>query len=142
MLYSELVGVYEKLGETSKGLEKTSLIAKFLKKLEKEPESIYLLQGRFFPDYDERESGISEQLAIKAIAKASGEQEKRVILEFKKTGDLGKAVEILMEKKRQSSLFSRSLTTERVLQSLRKLPELEGKGTVEKKINLIVELLH
>jgi DNA ligase-1 len=39
-------------------------------------------------------------------------------------------------------LFSQKLTTQKVLSNLQKLPELEGKGTVDNKINLIIELLH
>src|SRR3989338_2006327 len=142
MQYSKLAEVYESLSKTTKGLEKKTLIANFLKKIKNEPEIIYLLQGRFFPDYDERESGISEQLAIKAIAKATGIKESVVVSEFRKLGDLGKVAELLLAKKKQSSLFSSKLTTQKVLESLRKLPELEGKGTVEKKMNIIIELLH
>ena len=142
MQYSKLAEVYESLSKTTKGLEKKTLIANFLKKIKNEPEIIYLLQGRFFPDYDERESGISEQLAIKAIAKATGIKESVVVSEFRKLGDLGKVAKLLLAKKKQSSLFSSKLTTQKVLESLRKLPELEGKGTVEKKMNIIIELLH
>ena len=142
MLYSKLAEVYEKLSSTSKGLEKTSIIADFLGKIKDEPETIYLLQGRFFPDYDEKETGISEQLAIKAIARASGISEEEVVKEFKRTGDLGKSAEAILSKKKQSTLFSSKLTTEKVLIGLRKLPELSGKGTVDKKLSIIVELVN
>ena len=142
MKYSKLCEVYEKLESTSKGLEKTKILSEFLKEIENTPELIYLLQGKVFPDYDERESGISIQLAIKAISKATGIKEEIVIKEFKKLGDLGKAVEFLIEKKQQSTLFSQNLTTEKVMNNLRKLPELQGQGTVDNKVGLIVELLH
>ncbi len=36
MLYSELVEIYEKLSKTTKGLEKTSILAEFISKLKKE----------------------------------------------------------------------------------------------------------
>jgi DNA ligase-1 len=142
MKYSELCEIYDRLSATTKGLEKTSILSQFLIKIQREPETIYLLQGKIFPDYDERETGMSQQLAIKAIAKASGAREEEIVGEFKKTGDLGRAAEYFISKKKQSALFSQNLTTEKVISSLRKLPELEGKGTVEGKINLIVELLH
>ncbi len=142
MKYSEVCEVYEKLEATSKGLEKTKIIADFLGRVKNEPELIYLLQGEVFADYDERELGISQQLAIKAIARASGEKEKEIVSDFRKLGSLGKVAEKVMGKKKQSTLFSQKLTTEKVLNNLRKLPELEGKGTVEKKIGLIIELLH
>ena len=142
MKYSELCEVYEKLGGTTKGLEKTKILSEFLGKIKNEPEIIYLLQGRVFPDFDEREFGISEQLLIKAISKVAGVGEVEVVKEFKKFGDLGKATEFFVNKKKQSSLFSQKLTTQLVLSNLQKLPELEGKGTVDRKIGLIVELFH
>ncbi|MFZ5955520.1 MAG: ATP-dependent DNA ligase [Nanoarchaeota archaeon] len=142
MKYSDFCEVYERLEATSKGLEKTEIISNFLKKIKDNPEYIYLLQGRVFPDYDSRELGISQQLAIKVISKAGGISEKEVIKEFKLLGDLGNVAEKIMTSKKQSTLFSSQLDTEKVLTNLRKISELEGKGTVERKLNLIIELLH
>ena len=142
MLYSRLSEVYEKLEATKKGLEKTTIIAEFLPEIKEEPETIYLLQGRFFADYDEKETGISEQLAVKAIAKVSGTSEEKVVSEFKKIGDLGKTVELLLSKGKQHSLFVTKLTTKKVLENLRKLPETEGKGAVDKKMGIILDLLN
>ena len=141
MFYSKLIDVYERLAATTKGLEKTEITDEFLVKARNEPEIVYLLQGKFFPDYDERESGVSEQLVIKAIAKAVAAGADEVVREFKKTGDLGKSAEILIGKKRQAVLFGKKLTTQKFLESLRKLPGLNGKGTVERKVSIIVELL-
>jgi len=142
MLYSKLCEVYEKLESTTKGLEKTSILAEFLKEIVSEPETIYLLQGRFFADYDEKETGISEQLAIKSISKSSGISEDKVVKEFKKVGDLGKTAESLMSSGKQQSLFTQKLTTQKVLENLRKLPETEGKGAVDRKFGIISELMN
>lgn len=142
MRYSDIVEVYEQLEATSKGLEKTKIISDFLKKIEKEPRVIYLILGRVFPDYDERELGISDQLAIKAIEKAAGVKKEEIIKNFKSFGDLGKATESIMQNKRQTTLSSTRLTIQKILENLRKLPELQGKGTIEKKLALIVELLN
>lgn len=142
MLYLKLVEVYEKLEATPKGLEKTKILSEFLGKIKNEPKVIYLLLGRVFPDYDEREFGISEQLAIKALAKASGVSSEEIIKKFKSLGDLGLVAAEIINKKKQFTLFSKKLTTEKVLENLRKLPDFEGKGTVERKINLVIELLN
>ncbi len=142
MDYSKLAEVYEKLESTSKGLEKTQILADFLKQIKKNPEVIYLLKGRVFPDYDERELGLSIQLITKAIAKATGDNEKEVVKEFKNFGDLGKSAERLFSKKKQAGLFSEKLSVKKVINNLQKLPSLEGKGTVGNKIDLIVDLLH
>ena len=142
MRYKNLAELYEELSATTKRLKKTEILSKFLKKLSNLNRSVlYLLLGDIYPEYDERRIGISNQLAIKAISKATGMEKKRVTKEWKEIGDLGKVAEVLIAKKKQSTLHASSLTTEKVLENLRKLPELEGKGTVSKKINLITELL-
>ncbi len=161
MRYKELVELYEQLGSTTKRLEKIDILSKFLKNLEeKDKEVLYLLLGDIYPEYVEKKIGISTQLAIKAISKASGVETEQVVREWKSIGDLGKVAEKLIKNKKQSilqnhishepnskeSLIKRNfgslyLTTEKILENLRKLPELEGKGTVEKKLSLITELL-
>jgi len=142
MEYSILAKVYSALEETSKGLTKTAIISEFLDKIKESPDMIYLLQGNVFADYDSRDLGISHQIAIKAISTALGISSKEVVNEFKKSGDLGKVVENLSSEKRQTVLFSKKLEIEKVLSNLRKVSEIEGKGTVDKKIGLVVELLN
>jgi DNA ligase-1 len=142
MLYSEFVVVYEKLASTTKRLEKTAILAEFLRKLEKgRVEWIYLLLGRVVPDYDTRELGISGQLAIKAIANAYGLSEKKVSERVNKIGDFGEVALEFCEKRKQSGLFREKLTVEKVFENLHKVMGLEGKGVVDKKMQLIAELL-
>jgi len=143
MLYSELCKIYEELEKNPSRLKKTEILANFLKKIKKEKnkEIIYLIQGKAFPDYSEKEFGISEKLCIKALERISGISSEEIINKWKKIGDLGEVAFEIISKKKQNSLFSSKLTTEKVLENLKKLPELTGKGTIEKKILLISELL-
>jgi len=148
MQYKKLCEVYEELEKDSSRLKKTEIVSEFLKNLKKDIirndknlEIIYLLQGRTWPDYIEKEFGISTQLTIKAIAKASGTNEKELIHKFKKIGDLGKVAEEVFKHKKQSTLYSQVLTTDKVIENLKKLPELQGKGSVDKKMSIIAELL-
>jgi len=142
MKYQELAEFYEEASSTTKRLEKTDILSKFLKKIdEKDRDVMYLLLGDIYPEYDERRIGISNQLAIKAISKSTGTDEKTVIREWKEIGDIGKVAEVLTAKKKQSTLHKTTLTTQKVIENLRKLPELVGKGTVSKKLSLITELL-
>jgi DNA ligase-1 len=142
MRYKKLAELYETISATTKRLEKIKILSEFLKDLDKsEREVIYLLLGNIYPEYDDRKIGISSQLAIKAISKAVGVDKDKVIREWKSLGDLGKVAEKLSKNKRQHTLESHVLTTEKVLENLRKLPSLEGKGTIDKKIALITELL-
>ncbi len=143
MDYSKICEVYAALESTSKGLEKANILANFLGEIRDEPKLIYLLQGRLFADYDNRELGISHQLVIRAIGKAAGIGDREVVEEFKELGDLGKVAEsILKKKKKQTALFSTKLSIEKVLSNLQKLPTLIGTGTVDTKIGFIVDLLH
>jgi DNA ligase 1 len=142
MHYSELVDIYESLAGTSKKLEKRNILAGFLKKLRGHEEWIYLLRGRVFPDYDEREFGFSTQLVIKAIAKAAGASSEEVNERYKKIGDLGEIAEESLKHKRQSTLFSGKLDVQKVFDTLKKLVELEGKGSTGRKIDSVVELLN
>ena len=145
MEYSKLCETYEELEQNSSRLKKTTILAKFLAKLKthsyKDLQVIYLLRGRTFPDYDEREFGISEQLCIKALTKSAGVPKEEIVKKWRKIGDLGKVAEEVMSKKKQGTLFSHKLTVRKVLDNLQKLPTLEGKGTVGKKLALISELL-
>jgi len=142
MRYLKLAELYESLSSTTKRLEKTEILSKFLKELsESDKDVLYLLHGNIYPEYDQRKIGISSQLVIKAISKATGTEKEKVVSEWKSLGDLGKVAEKLTKNKKQSTLQSHILTTEKVLENFRKLPELEGKGTVDKKMAMITELL-
>ena len=142
MRYLKLAELYRDASATTKRLEKIEILSKFLKELsEKDREVMYLLMGDIYPEYDERRIGISNQLAIKAISKATGIESKEVTKKWKSIGDIGQVAEELTKNKKQSTLAAHILTTEKVIDNLRKLPTLEGKGTVGKKISLITELL-
>ena len=142
MRYEKLAELYEEASSTTKRLEKTEILSKFLRHLSlKDRDIMYLLMGDIYPEYDERRIGISNQLAIKAIAKSTGIEEKKVIHEWKILGDIGLVAEKFTLHKKQSTLHSHVLTTQKVIENLRKLPELVGKGTVGKKLSLINELL-
>ncbi len=143
MNFQELCETYEELEKNPSRLKKTEILANFLKKLKSksDPETIYLLEGKVFPDYSEKEFGISEKLCIKALSKASGIDSKEIIQKWKKLGDLGTVADEIMKHKKQGTLFSHELTIKKVLENLQKLPELGGKGTIDKKMAIISELL-
>ena len=143
MEYSKLVEVYDGLESTSKRLEKTRIIAEFLKlvKADEMNSVMLLIEGRLFPSYDSREIGVAARLVLKSINIAAGIGIDKIENEWKKTGDLGLVAENLVKSKKQATLHSSRLTTEKVFSNLRKLAGLEGEGTVERKTQLIAELL-
>jgi len=143
MLYLKLSQLYEEISSTTKRLEKIDLVSKFLENLpEKDKDVLHLLLGNIYADYDETKTGISEQIVIKSISKTTGENKEKIVKEWKKTGDLGEVAQNLTKNKKQSTLFGfKTLTIEKILESLRKLHTFEGEGTVDKKISIITELL-
>lgn len=143
MKYSELVKVYEELEKTTKRLAKTQIIAELLKKTPEEDleEITLLMQGIVFPKHDEKKIGMASRMILKAISVATGIDAKDVEKEWTKTGDLGLVAEKLIASKKQRTLFSHDLTVKKVFENLRKLPDIEGEGAVERKIKLVAELL-
>lgn len=143
MKYESLANLYDKLSSTTKRLEKIDILSKFIELIpENETEIIHLIQGNIYPEYDERKIGISEQLAIKSLAKSFGSTPEKITEEWKKMGDIGEVAKNLCKTKKQTTLFSTTnLTTQKVLENLKKLPELIGTGTENKKLSLITELL-
>ena len=143
MEYSKLVDVYEQLNKTTKRLEKTHIISEFLKDVSVDDMEhvMLLLEGRVFPSYDAREIGVASRLMLKALNTATGISADKIEGEWKKQGDLGMVAELLVKTKKQSTLHSTKLTVKKVFENLRKLAEMEGEGTVEKKTQLIAELL-
>src|SRR3989344_3138708 len=143
MSYSEFADVYNALYSTTKRLEKEKILAEFLRKLEDKGESewIYLLKGKIYPDYDDREFGISDKLVAKAISFAFGIDAEEISKEYRKIGDLGEISEKFAGRRKQRNLFSSKLTVGKVFGNLRKVIEVEGKGAVKGKIDLISEIL-
>jgi DNA ligase-1 len=143
MYYSELCNTYEELEKNSSRLKKIEILSQFLNKIrhEKNKEIIYLLLGKVFPDYSQKEFGISEKLCIKALSKSSGITDKEIVNKWRKYGDLGLVSENVIWSKKQKVLFSHRLTTEKVLENLKRLPNLSGSGTIDRKLSIISELL-
>ncbi len=142
MLYQDLVQVYEELESTSKRLKKTFIISRLIKKFPDELDKILLLlQGKVFPTYSDKKIGVASRTIIKAISTATGFSTKRIEEEWKKTGDLGDVVYNFVSRKKQRALFSQKLTVDKVFSNIKTLAEFEGAGTVDKKLQLISELL-
>ncbi|MDP3728361.1 MAG: ATP-dependent DNA ligase [bacterium] len=143
MQYTQLAELYAHLEKTSKRLEKTFLLAEFIKKCSQEDlrNIMYLLQGRVFAHADERKLGMSSQLLIKVISQATGENKETIENAWRHEGDLGFVAEKFIVKKKQKTLFGKALTVGKVIDNISKLAEMEGEGTVQRKVALIAELL-
>ena len=143
MRYYELIRVYNEIRSKSGRLDKVEIISKFIKNLKDDElkEIIYLLQGKVFADNDSRKTGVNEKIVIKALSIISGENEKEIENIWSKKGDLGEISEELINKKKQSALFEKKLDVEKVVNNIKKLSESIGDGAVNRKLQLINELL-
>ena len=143
MRYGILAEAFEKLEKTASYLEKNLVIVELLKRTPSEEMErvVLLLLGRPWPAYVSKETGVGMQQLKKAVAKASGYSSSEVDKLMRETGDLGEVVRQLMAKKRQATLFAEELTVERVFDKVKQLPEITGEGSVDRKIDLISELL-
>ncbi|MBR5503409.1 MAG: ATP-dependent DNA ligase [Methanobrevibacter sp.] len=143
MKYEELVNVYEALGATTKRLEKTEILAEFLKTVELEDlQKITLMAlGRVFPSWSEEEQGIGDKLVMKAVGDAVGVSVDKVEDAIRDEGDIGAAAEKLYANKTQMTFFSQPLTVDFVYNQLRKLATITGNRSTAKKISNILELL-
>ncbi|AIF68507.1 DNA ligase [Palaeococcus pacificus DY20341] len=143
MKYKELAELYRNLEKTSSKILKTKFVAEFLKSVEK-PELLeiipYMILGKVFPDWDERELGVGEKLLIKAVSMATGIDAKEIEESIKDTGDLGESVALALKKKKQKSFFAQPLTIERVYKTLVKVAETSGERSQDRKLKLLANL--
>ena len=141
--YNMLAEHYEKIENSTKRLDKTDIIATLLSGLgaEDKEKTILLLQGRVFPEWDERKTGVSDKIVGKALSLATGKSPDGISKDLRTSGDLGKTAEELIAKKKQNTLFASELTIEKVFKNIEKLSSIEGSGTVSSKVQLVAELL-
>lgn len=143
MKYSEIADAYEKIEATTKRLEMTSLLVDLLKKTPKDviDKVVYLTQGKLYPNFVNIQIGVAEKSAIKALIRASGRTETEIKTDLRKTGDIGETAQNLLSKRKQSTFGQKTLTVQRVYETLDKMAKTSGSGTVETKMALLCGLL-
>jgi DNA ligase 1 len=143
MDYAIIADSYEKIEATAKRLEMTDLLVELLKKTPKEiiAKVVYLTQGKLYPDFMGVEMGVAEKLAIKALARAAGQRESIILTELQTSGDIGQTTQNQLAKRKQSTFFTKTLTVERVYETLCKLAKTQGSGAVDTKMALLSGLL-
>jgi DNA ligase-1 len=141
--YSSIAEAYEKIEATTKRLEMTDYLVEILKETPTEliDKVVYLTQGKLYPDFVGIEIGVAEKLAVRAVARAAGHRERDIVEDMQKTGDLGETTQKFMEKKTQSTFFSTPLTVQRVYETLDKMANSTGSGSVDLKLALLAGLL-
>lgn len=143
MNFSFLTDVFQKLEKTSSRLEMTDIVAKFLAKTPSEqlPLITLFLRGNAFPLWSDKELGVADKIMVLALSNVSGVKDTAILDSLRQTGDLGKTAEQILVRKAQTTLFTQKLTIGKVHENLERLTELGGKGSQDKKVGYISELL-
>ncbi len=144
MRFEEVAKAFNEIEKRSGRLEMTDLLARlFEKATPEEGERIsYIIQGELRPPYEGVDLGMGERFVLEAIRRASGYPGREVEQEFEKEGDMGVVAEKLLGKKRQQSLFQKSLSVLSVYNSMLKISRASGEGSQSSKISRLVELSH
>ncbi|MCD1295011.1 DNA ligase [Methanocella sp. CWC-04] len=144
MLFKELVEVFERLKKTSSRLEKTAILADFIKDVPADdlPIIVNFCTGKIFPTWDERKIGIASQSMVKIISSVSYNSEPKVIESYKHTGHLGITAEEMFQKKAQQTFFApEDITVRELYDTFVSLSEMSGTGSATKKQKTLMGIL-
>jgi DNA ligase-1 len=135
--FKELAELFQELEKTSSNLKMIDILADFLKKISPEEGKItaYLLQGKIAPDYQGLELGLAEKLVIRSLALGLKEDINKIEKLYKETGDLGLVAEKLIKNTKEE------LTIKEVFEELKKIALSQGKGSQERKLQLLAILI-
>jgi len=141
--YSVIADAYERIEATAKRLEMTSLLVELLEKTPKDviAKVVYLTQGKLYPDFVALQVGVAEKLAVKALSRASGRTESEIETDLRKSGDVGETAQSFLIRKKQVTFGQKTLTVERVYETLDKMAKTMGSGAVDTKMSLLCGLL-
>ncbi|MBI3486431.1 ATP-dependent DNA ligase [Candidatus Daviesbacteria bacterium] len=140
MTFGKLTEYFEKLEETSSRLSLIEILSQLFKEVDEKDiaKVAYLIQGRVAPFYEPVEIGMAEKSVAAAIAKAYGLSREEVLAEYGRVGDLGK---VALELAKKAHVKEQNQSIAEVFKVLTEIAHISGEGTVEKRLNLLVDLL-
>ena len=101
------------------------------------PVFIRFIMGRIFPDWSPEKLGIGPNLLYEGVAYVAGTRKEDVIERINRTGDVGRAVEELLERKEQTSFFAEDLTLLDVYRDLTSIAKTGGNRSQREKLRLV-----
>ncbi len=136
--FSRLAETFGRLEKISSSLAMIDILADFFPKISSEEAKIsaYLLRGEVGPPHEGLEIGLAEKMVMRGLGRLKNIGIGQVERLYRKTGDLGLAVEELKEGEKGVGL-----AIEEVFEKLVEMAETGGEGSQEKKINLLSDLL-
>lgn len=142
MKYKILAETYEQLEKNPSRLAKIDILTDLIRttKTDLLPDMVLLARGRVFPSWGTKEMEFGMSHLMEAIRKATGSDKNLVVAKIKELGDIGKAAQWAVEHRKQVLLEVQELDVKDVIDNLRKVSEITGAGTVEKKVGLVAQL--
>jgi DNA ligase-1 len=133
----------EELEQTSGRLDKRERIASFLSELtvEEIPPGLRLLIGQVFPEWDERTLNLSWRAVFKVAASLATASEAEWQQAFSEAVDAGEAVRLVLERFPDYAPQKPRLTILSVYEGFAAIAETKGKGSRERKEELLTSLM-
>ena len=143
MLFEEFARTCERLEGISGRLDMIAVISGVLPGLSEEelPVFVRFVMGRIFADWSSRKLGIGPNLLYEAAGYVAGVKKEEVIAAINRTGDVGTALEGLLEEKSQTTFFHEDLDLVHVYGALIAIAEMEGKKSQREKLLAVRQLL-
>ncbi len=140
MKFKTLAQYFEKLEATSSRLALIDILSDLFKHASKNEidKIIYLTQGRIAPFFEATEIGMADKTVAQAIGRAYDTSKESVLRLYSKVGDMGLTVEQLGAKVKNKDS---KISVQEVFDVLTEIANTSGGGTVEKRLNLLSELL-
>jgi DNA ligase 1 len=142
--FSILVKILEEMERTASRLELTNYLVNLFKITPSDliDKVIYLIQGKIRPDYEGIEMGVAEKMIIRIISQISNISIDQVRHKYREVGDLGSVAEAILRTKVQKTLFSDSVTIERIYFVFDRISKTSGKGSQGTKLKLLASLFN
>src|SRR6266566_3210598 len=139
--FATLARYFEQLEQTSSRralIATLSALFRLIERADEREHVCYLLQGRIVPFFTALEIGMAEKTVAKAIAQAYQTTSEEVLARFSTLGDMGLVAEQLCT---EAGMTAQPLQVDDVFQGLKTIAQTSGKGTVEKRIALLADML-
>ena len=143
MRFAVLAQALERAEATASRLETAATLAEALKPLDGQDIAfaVNFLLGQLGPAFEAPPVGIGDKTAIKALAAVAGEDEALVAARMREVGDLGEVAAQAVAKSKQRPLFAEPLDLGHVRAQLVAIATANGKGSGERKLKMLQELL-
>ncbi|OFV68203.1 MAG: DNA ligase I, ATP-dependent (dnl1) [Candidatus Syntrophoarchaeum caldarius] len=140
--FLDFAKVCSRIEEISGSIAITEIVSDFFRRLDDEELSIvpHFIMGKVFAEWSPYEMGIGPGLLYDAVKQAFDTDKSEINKALRRTGDIGKAIEIFAANRRQQTLFAEDLTIKKVYASFVEIAKKVGPGSQKKKVRLLVDL--